>query len=166
MRRAVVCLAAAALALALVASPASAEGPNATHYRIDIDDTWSSKKLCDFPYVQHFWGWFGLTVVGDPDDPTMEVYAGGQLFVTHTNTRTGYVLTEQVMWTDVYFYGEERILEAGLYWHLRGPDGRLVLVQAGRVVFDFDYNVLTYTPNRSLMDLAGLICPALGGAPR
>jgi len=166
MRRGALCVMATVLAVALATPAASAGEPNATHARIDIDDSWSTKKLCDFPYVQHFWGWFGLTIVGEPDDPAMEVFVGGQLFVTHTNTRTGFTLTEQAMWTDVYFYDEERILEAGLYWHLRGPDGKLVLVQAGRVVYDFDYNVLSYTPNRSLQDSAQLICPALGGAPR
>lgn len=169
MRRMTVCLMATAIAFAMAVPAANAGEPNATHQRIDIDDVWSSKKLCDFPYVQRFWGWFGITVVGDPNEPTMEVLAGGQLYVTHTNAKTGFTLTEQAIWTDVYFYEAGRILEAGLYWHLRGPDGKLVLVQAGKVVYDLDYNVITYTPNRALGlpgELAAIICPALGGAPR
>lgn len=168
MRRMVLFAVAALIATALVAPSASAGEPNATHATIDIDETWSSKKVCDFTYVQHFWGWFGVTVVGDPDDPDLEVFAGGQLFVTHTNASTGFTLSEQVMYTDVYLHETERILEAGLYWHLRGPDGSLVLVQAGLVTYDFDYEVLSYTPNRSLLHLvaSAQVCELLGDAPR
>jgi hypothetical protein len=167
MRRPILFAAVVALALVMLVPPAGAGGPQATHVKIPFDATWVSlvgaeDQLCDFDYRQHAWGWYNLITVGE--GPSMEVLAGGVVFVTHENLSDPYVLTERTTYADIYFNETERILEAGLYWHLRGPDGKIVEVEAGRVIYDLDYSVLTYTPNRS-MTFAEIICPALGGAP-
>jgi len=152
--------------LALVMFAPLAGAGNATRIRLEFDDTWTSlvgaeDQLCSFAYEQHAWGWANLIVVGDP--PKLRLFTG-PVYVSHENLGSGYVLTEKAAYADIYFYETERILEAGLFWHLRDPDGKIVEVEAGRVIYDFDYNILTYTPNRSA-DFAQLICTALGGAP-
>ena len=56
-------------------------------------------------------------------------------------------------------------VDAGVYWHLRDPDGKLVVIHAGRVVWDLEtFEPSSWTPNQE-PSFSGVICPALGGAP-
>jgi hypothetical protein len=52
-----------------------------------------------------------------------------------------------------------------LVWHLRDPSGKLVVVQAGQLLFDINTGeLLKATPNLNPSQ-AAVICPALGGQP-
>ena len=50
----------------------------------------------------------------------------------------------------------------GLFWHLRDPSGKLAVVEAGRLTFDFNPFDFTITPNLS-DDADAVECAALGG---
>lgn len=120
----------------------------------------SAGEACDFAYGEHGSGWFNLILVGSK----IEVQSGGRVTFVHENLSTGYVLTETVSYTVVFFFEKDRIVEAGLTWHVRDADGNLVLVEGGLVVYDLDLNVVKYTPNRT-PDVWAVMCPALGGSP-
>ena len=57
-----------------------------------------------------------------------------------------------------------RYRNVGLFWHLRDPSGKLVVVHAGTVWFDSVFNVVKITPDAG-GNLASVVCPALGGKP-
>jgi len=86
------------------------------------------------------------------------------LTITHVNDDTGYYLTEADRVTDRYeLISGTTEVDRGVFWHLRTPDGRVVLVGAGKVTYDFatDPVTVTATPNTQL---DADICAALGGA--
>jgi hypothetical protein len=83
------------------------------------------------------------------------------IHVAVTNLATGFTLTDTHVFTD-FVAADGQIKSVAVLWHLRDPSGKLVVVQAGQLVFDSDGNVLRFTPNTN-PDLAAVICPALGG---
>jgi hypothetical protein len=87
------------------------------------------------------------------------------LIKTHTNLDTGYSLTEVDHFTAEFDDGTARYKQVGIFWHLRDPSGKLVVVQAGQSIFDTNTGeLLKVTPNNN-PDFAAVICPALGGSP-
>lgn len=60
---------------------------------------------------------------------------------------------------------DARLKVVGLNWHLRTPDGKLVVVQAGQAVFDTNTGELLKITPALNPDGAAVICPALGGHP-
>ena len=86
-----------------------------------------------------------------------------ELHVTHTNLATGFTLTEVDHFT-VVTASDGQNKQVGIFWHLRNADGKIVLVQAGQMVFSATGEVLKFTPNTN-PDFAAVICPALGGHP-
>lgn len=59
------------------------------------------------------------------------------------------------------------VINAGIFWHLRDPSGKLVLVKAGEATFDTSTGqLIKFTPNSAQdQTTAQVICPALGGNP-
>ena len=88
----------------------------------------------------------------------------GLTTVTHTNLDTGYVLTELDHVTVTFDNVAGTQKQVGIFWHLRDASGKIVLVQAGQVVFDASGDVIKVTPNFN-PDFAAVACPALGGQP-
>jgi hypothetical protein len=114
--------------------------------------------LCDFTYHQDYA--FVLTRTFFSDG---RVHSRFDYTLTHTNVDTGYTLTEGDHYafldiTDVQYRN------VGLFWHLRDPSGKLVVVHAGTVWFDSAFAVVKITPNAG-GNLAAVACPALGGHP-
>lgn len=118
--------------------------------------------LCDFTYHQEYvideWGTFfpdgGYVVHQD-------------VFVTHTNVDTGLTLSERDHTNYQFSPSKERFRQTGLWWHLRTPDGKLTLVQAGQILYDTaksPWEIVKVTPNINT-DFAAVVCPALGGNP-
>ena len=78
---------------------------------------------------------------------------------------TGYALTEKGIVTIQTSAEDAREKLVGVPWHLRDPSGKLVVLQAGQLLFDTDTGeLLKFTANVS-PGFAEVICPALGGAP-
>jgi hypothetical protein len=84
-------------------------------------------------------------------------------YVTHTNLETGYILHE-VDYLALKFDASEALFkQVGIFWHLRDASGKIVVVQAGQLVFNNDTGeLLKFTPSIN-PDFASVICPALGG---
>ena len=85
------------------------------------------------------------------------------IHATHTNEDTGFKLTETDYFSLQFRPGQ--VKEAGIQWYLRTPDGKLIVVHAGNIVFsDTTGDVVSFTPNTN-PDFGAVICPALGGHP-
>jgi hypothetical protein len=175
MRRTILSVTTVALALVFVASPASGSVP--VHERFEVSGTFDPGSsdpelnpygvpdMCTFDYVQSWDGIANVTTWGDPASFDKQIW-NGPIVVTHTNATDGVVLTEKASYTVILedFNGEYPATdtEAGLYWHLRDADGKVVVVKAGRIAWDNVEGTVTYTPNTSV-DFWALVCPALGG---
>jgi len=84
--------------------------------------------------------------------------------IAHTNLATGFTLTETDHFTE-FTAADGQIKDVGLFWHLRNPDGKLVVVQAGQLVVSATGEVLKFTPGVN-PDAAAVICPGPGGTAR
>ena len=119
-------------------------------------------QLCDFNYRQSFRVVDHFTVFGDPDNATRAIDHLTE-YVTHTNLDTGYTLTEVDHVTETFNAGDQTLKDVGLFWHLRTPAGKVVVVHAGQTLLDLATGeFVKLTPN-SAPDLAAVVCPALGG---
>ena len=106
----------------------------------------------------------GGVIFGDPDNPD-KVVTYEEEDITHINLDTGYTLTEVDDIVFVFTAADAQLQQVGLFWHLRNPDGKIVVVQAGLITVDTDTGeVLKVTPNIN-PDAAAVLCPALGGNP-
>jgi hypothetical protein len=158
-----VVLATVVAALAYTGSVAAAAP---THIKVTTTDTElaSAGEVCDFEYSASFTAEENMIVFGDPNDPT-KVIDHISLVKTHTNVETGYSLTDVDHFTVEFNTGTERLKQVGVAWHLRDARGKLVVVQAGQLVFDTSTGeIVKGTPSLN-PDFAAVICPALGGNP-
>jgi hypothetical protein len=116
-------------------------------------------ELCNFDYEQTFTIHIAFK----------ELANGGYIehdhvLVTHVNQQTGYTLHERDRTSFVVNPNQGTAKNVGVFWHLRTPDGKLIVVQAGQMLFDSDGNLIKITPALN-PDYAAVICPALGGSP-
>jgi hypothetical protein len=162
MRQAFTSMLAAAV-LTLVATAGPAEAGRATHMSSPIsnDSVYPAGTICDFAYEQSFTG--TVTFTQAPNGTFTQVV---RVDVTHTNLATGYTLTEHDATHQVIQAASNDLIVTGIIWHLRSPSGKIVLVKAGRGVFDLATGELvSFTPNSSHdQDFAQTLCPLLGGA--
>jgi hypothetical protein len=152
-------------ALVLSATAAWADPP--THVKKEtFSDTFSAPagQLCDFNYFQAFTGEQNIEVFGDPNNPT-KVVTHLTIHVSHTNLDTGYTLTEVDRMNITIDVVNNVGKTVGIFWHLRDPTGKLVVVQAGQVLFDATTGELIKVTPAINPDFAAVICPALGGHP-
>jgi hypothetical protein len=153
------------VALALLATTAWADPP--THLKNQtFSDTFSAPagQLCDFNYFQAFTIVYDAEIFGDPANPT-KLVAHQKIYVTHTNLDTGYSLTEVDTQENTIDLVNNVGKTVGIFWHLRDPNGKLVVVQSGQILYDaFTGDIIKITPSVD-PSFAAVICPALGGAP-
>ena len=145
------------MGLALVATAAAASPTHET-FPFSGAVTNPAGNPCDFEYSQVFSGKDEVTSFSDG-----RVQVHEKVTVTHTNLDTGYALTENDQ-ISVTFYAAGGNKAVGVFWHLRDASGKLVVVQAGQLVYDAGNNLVKFTPHTN-PDFAAVICPALGGNP-
>ena len=161
MRRLALIIGFGLLIVALGGTAASAAQPNHI-LKQTFSGTFSAPagELCDFDFSQSF------TIVDTGvffDDESFLI--SETAYVTNTNVDTGYTLTEVVHYALKLDASDARIKQAGLLVHLRDASGKLVVVQAGQLVFDTETGELLKVTPAVNPDFAGMICPALGGQP-
>lgn len=155
VRRLVLALALGALTTGLVAPVAMAAPPERFTDSFEGTNFIPAGELCDFDYLQTFSGTDVVTIFGD------RVQVQETLTVAHTNLDTDFTLTEN---DRLFFtFGVDTEKDVGVFWHLRDPSGKMVVVQAGQLRFD-ETGLIKFTPNLN-PDFAAVICPALGGLP-
>ena len=115
------------------------------------------RPVCDFTYHNEFTITINAVIFPDGTEIDQDV-----IHATHTNMDTGFVLTETDYFSDQFRAGQEQVV--GIQWHLRTPNGKLIVVHAGNIVLSSTGDVVSFTPNIN-PDFAAVICPALGGHP-
>jgi hypothetical protein len=161
MRRLALIISFGLLIVPLGGTAASAAQP--THIlKQAFSDTFSAPagELCDFNFSQSF------TIVDTGsffDDGSFLL--SETAYVTNTNVDTGYTLTEVVHYALKLDASDARIKQAGLLVQLRDASGKLVVVQAGQLVFDTETGELLKASPAVNPEFAAVICPALGGQP-
>jgi hypothetical protein len=142
------------LALATAAQAAQpARSPISVSESFDVP----AGELCDFRYLLTATATGTKTVFGNRvEQHVVEL-------VTHTNADTGFTLTERDQ-LNLTIYPDGSSKQVGVEWHLRDPSGKLVLVQAGQLVFGPTGDLVKATPHVDA-DFASVACPALGGEP-
>jgi hypothetical protein len=134
-----------------------ADGPEHVKSTFTFDATLPAGTACDFDYHNVATGSDNAVIFPDKTIDHIE------LQVTHTNLATGFTLTETDHFT-LFTAADGQNKQVGIFWHLRNADGKIVVVQAGQMVFSATGEVLKFTPNTN-PDAAAVICPALGGSP-
>jgi len=162
--RSLAALAAGALTIGVFAGPALAAPPLFHEVKVPFSGVLSAPagELCDFSYQQTYSGMDTFTVLSDGTVQVLE-----QATDTNINLDTGESLTESISY-HYTFFPDGGWQQVGIFWQLRDADGKLVVIHAGNVVFDADFNVVKVTPNATPTDMAtwaAVICPALGGNP-
>jgi hypothetical protein len=156
MTRRVALAGVAALAL-VVSSVAAAAPPTRLVFTGDEENPKPAGTLCDFNYTVRFHFTLEITIFSDGRERWQWT-----LPASHINLDTGYRLTETSRYSTIYYSDHEK--SAGLFFHLRDPAGKIVVVHAGQLYLS-DTGV-KFTPNSGgsgSSDYAAVVCPALGG---
>jgi len=162
--RFVVVLAGLAVSALTLAVSAWAAGPLHVKDTFSGSSTFAAGELCDFNYAETFTVVDNTLVYGDPENPD-KVITQETLYVTHTNTDTGYSLSEVDHAVFTFTSADAHFKQVGVFWALRDASGRLVVQQAGQAVFNTDTGeVVKVTPHFD-PDFAEVNCTALGGNP-
>jgi len=135
-----------------------ANGPQHAKSTSSFDVVLPAGQFCDFD--QRVVGTVTDNSIIVPDKTIDQIEAQ----ITHTNQATGFALTETDNFVVQFTAADGQTKEVGIFWHLRNADGKIVVVQAGQLVFSASGEVLKFTPNIN-PDNAAVICPALGGNP-
>jgi hypothetical protein len=152
------------VAIGLIAAPAQAQQVLHTKSSFSVQFDSPAGTFCDFNERDVATIYDNSVIFGDPDNPD-KVITYEEEDVTHINLDTGYTLTEVDDIVFVFTAADARLEQFGLFWHLRNPDGKIVVVQAGLLTFDTDTGeVIKFTPAIN-PDGAAVLCPALGGSP-
>jgi hypothetical protein len=157
-------LAGMAAAMLMLAVSASAAAP--LHVEETFSDSFTFKKgeLCDFKYVQSFTVVDNILIYGDPENPDKVITQETQ-YVTHTNVSTGYTLSEVDHLVLTFTSADAQFKQLGMFWALRDAGGKLIVQQAGQLVFNTDTGEIVKVTPQLDPDFAAVICPALGGSP-
>jgi hypothetical protein len=133
-----------------------ADGPQHVKSTFTFENPQPPGAFCDFNYGEV--ATVSLDAIIFPDGTETDHIAA---LVIHTNLDTGFSLTEVDHFT-VFTAADGQMKIVGIFWHLRTPDGKLVVVQAGQLVISPTGEILKVTPDVN-PDKAAVICPALGG---
>ena len=132
-----------------------ADGPQHVTSTFSSHETFQAGELCDFTYHNDFTITINAVIFADGTEIDQDV-----IHAIHTNVDTRFKLTETDYFSDQFRAGQEKVV--GIEWHLRTPDGKLIVVHAGNLVVSS--TGVSFTPNIN-PDFAAVICPALGGQP-
>ena len=135
-----------------------ADGPQHVKDTFSFDFVVPAGQFCDFDHRVAGTGTDNMIIFPDKTIDQTE------LQITHTNQATGFALTETDNFVVQFTAADGQTKEVGVFWHLRNADGKIVVVQAGQLVFSATGEVLKFTPGIN-PDEAAVICPALGGNP-
>jgi hypothetical protein len=162
MKRPLLALAAALVVVASMAGAANAARPHHFKGTFSASFVTPAGERCDFAERISFTLTFNDIVFGDLEDPS-KVISHSTAFVSHTNLKTGYTLTEVDTIVQILDFEKGVGMTMGIIWKLRTPEGKLVFVQVGRVTYTLDGEVLTITPHLLPENAAPIVCGLLGG---
>jgi hypothetical protein len=131
------------------------------HFDYDFDDEFVDTEVCaaepwgfDVHATQHEHG----EVTGFFDGEGNFVRGVNHIDLSFTISANGITLIERDRFT--VFFDEDGHREVGLWTHIQGPDGGIVLLDAGQLVFDADGNLMR-APGRHPQFFGASFCDAL-----
>ncbi len=150
-----------AAALLNLSGVASASAPQIK----PIDDTFSftAGDICPFAIRvrTHITG-RELLFTDQQGNPSLDVNHL-VVYAVWRNPLSGKTVIERDHLSGVILPNDEGFLEIGLNFHLSLPSGSTVLIDAGRLVFDIDGNIVFQAGNHEFEDRdVGALCAALG----
>jgi hypothetical protein len=153
------------LALMAVAVPAAAVSP--TTETFEYVDEFVDEESCDFPVEVSFVGGGTERTFYNEDGTVKKVIVSLSDEGTFTNPETGASVSGDNAWTVVIdFEDGEPTTESyfGLVFHFNVPGGGIVLIDAGRVVFDVATGevIVVSGPHQALEGDFSALCAALG----
>jgi hypothetical protein len=153
------------LAMMAVAVPAAAVPP--TRESFEFIDEFVDEESCGFPLEVTFVGGGTETTFYNDDGTVKKVIVSLSDEATVTNPETGTSLSDHEAWTEVIDFedGEPTTRSVfGLVFHLNAPGAGIVLIDAGRVVFDEATGELIVVngPHQGLEGDFSAFCAALG----
>jgi hypothetical protein len=151
----------------LGAAPASGGQPTRQTDTFSFAARHPAGEVCDFALRDTVTLTIAVLTLTDTSGDAVLEFEHGTGTITHTNLSTGYTLTETAPLNSVRWLESNTGSTMGVQWHLRDPDGKLVLTVAGRLTYTLDpFDILSITPRVArYSDYAGTICPLLGGSP-
>jgi hypothetical protein len=166
-RALVLCLLLSLVAVLGAAAPASAVKPTRHTDTITFAGTAPAGTVCDFRLRDTVAITVTVLTLTDGSGDTVLEVEHGTGTITHTNLATGYRLTETAPLNSIRRPDSNTGSTMGIQWHLRDPDGKIVLTVAGRLTYTLDpFDILSITPRVDrYFDYAETICGLLGGAP-
>jgi hypothetical protein len=135
------------LGVGATAAPAQALTVNHVRASNPIDETIPAGDICSFAI--HVTGVESVRVEDFRDDEGHFVKVNLHFTNTVTISANGQSLTQTTRFNefDVGFNGggaPTQVITAGLFEHIRLPDGRVIVIAAGRVVFDVTTDMVTF----------------------
>ena len=121
--------------------------------------------LCDFAYHEQTSFTQNTTRFFDDAGRLVRVEDHVDLLILHTNADTGQTLTERDDYAAHVDLVTDEATVTGQTWHLRNEDGRLVVTGAGLYAQDLITGEVIRETANAKTDVAGTLCPALGGGP-
>lgn len=149
----------------VLAAGAAATAPETEAFEFSFSRDFPAGTICDFNYHEEatFSGW--EEIFFDEAGNFVRVTTHLTVAVTHTNSDTGYTLTEVDTGSQTFVDATQQVKSVGTQWLLKDSTGRVVLAHAGQLIFDYNVGEVTkVTPNFG-GDFAEEMCPALGGNP-
>ena len=117
--------------------------------------------FCGFPLEVIFtFKGHGTALFDDEGDPA-RIILHLQLNTTLTNLDTGATLSEQDRWTEIEDFEQGTFTVVGLPFRIRTPDGRFIIRDAGKVVFDEAGNIIFEGGPHSSLEFGFDFCEAL-----
>lgn len=149
---------AAGLVLA-AASPSYADPPDQDRGEFSFESTYAAGEFCDVAVHELAEIQYVETTFGDD----RRVFHQRVVF-THTNLVTGATVTDTGSMTN-WQPGDGTLIVTGLTVQLRGTDGRIYGISAGRVVIDLETFEIISSSGGDVGDYATAVCAALGAEP-
>lgn len=156
IRRLLLAVTSAVLAVALVVPVASAAEPTRTTEPVSFVVDRPAGTTCDFHLSETVTGTDVITEFSD------RFVIKETVTIAQTNVDTGYTLTDNDV-TIYTFYPDGSLKAVGIAFHTRDASGKIVLVQAGQLIFGPDGDI-THSAGID-PDFNATICTMLGGSP-
>jgi hypothetical protein len=129
--------------------------------------TLAAGQVCDFPLRESATVTVSVLRLTDRSGDAIREVEHSTISIRHTNLATGYRLTESEPLNSVRWLDSNKGSTMGIQWHLRDPDGKVVLTVGGRFTYTLEpFDILSITPRvEQYQDGAQVLCTLLGGSP-
>lgn len=144
----------------LLAGPALALRPQT--FSFTFEDSFTDRSTCGFRVLLRFTGSVRGTEYFDRSGNLIRVQLHGEDFGTATNPKNGNTASGSDAWLEVIDVRAGTDTIVGLFFHLNFPGAGIVLIDAGKVTFEADGDIVFEAgPHQVLNGDFAALCAAL-----